>query len=135
MGLAYFASSNLLLSGDIRYYEDVSDNDTGTEKEAIFNFALGTEYYFSDQFAVRAGFFTDMANTPQLSTNKTNQQEHVDIYGGSLSFTTFQRTSSITLGFSYGLGRGEAQVVANSTAIQDVEINNLYVYISASYSY
>lgn len=135
LGLAYFASSKLLLSGDIRYYESVSDNDSGTEKEAIFNYALGTEYYFSDQFAVRAGFFTDMANTPQLSTNKTNQQEHVDIYGGSLSFTTFQRTSSITLGFSYGLGRGEAQVVANSTAIQDVEIDNLYVYISASYSY
>jgi hypothetical protein len=43
--------------------------------------------------------------------------------------------SSITLGMSYGLGEGEAQIVANSTTIQDAEIENLAVYISAAYSY
>jgi len=118
-----------LFSGDITHYDEVSD------KEAIFNFSLGTEYYFTDSLAVRAGFFTDKANTPSVSSSKVNQPEHVDIYGASLSFTTFHKRSSITLGMSYGFGKGEAQVVADSTAIQDVEIRNFAAYLSASYSY
>jgi len=129
LGLAYFASSRLLLSGDIHYYEKVSD------KEAIYNYSLGTEYYFTDTLAARAGFFTDKANTPSLSSSNVNQPEHIDIYGVTLSLSLFHRTSSITLGMSYGLGEGEAQIVANSTTIQDVEIENLAVYISAAYSY
>ncbi len=133
LGLAYFASPRLVFSGDIIYYAKVSDEDK--EKEAIYNFLLGAEYYLTDNFAARVGFFSDMANTPQLSSNKANQQEHVDIYGTSLSLTVYHRTSSITLGVSYGFGRGDAQVVANSTEIQDVEIENLYIYISASSSY
>jgi len=129
LGLAYFASSRLLLSADITYYEEVSD------KEAIYNYSLGTEYYFTDSFAVRAGFFSDKANTPSLSSGKANQDEHIDIYGAILSFTTFHKRSSITLGMSYGLGEGEAQVVADSTKVQDAEIKNMNFYISASYSY
>jgi long-chain fatty acid transport protein len=129
LGLAYFASSRLLFSGDIHYYEKVSD------KEAIYNYSLGTEYYFTDTLAARAGFFTDKANTPSLSSSNVNQPEHIDIYGVTLSLSLFHRTSSITLGMSYGLGEGEAQIVANSTTIQDAEIENLAVYISAAYSY
>lgn len=118
-----------MFSGDITHYDEVSD------KEAIFNFSLGTEYYFTDNLAVRAGFFTDKANTPSVSSFKTNQPEHIDIYGVSLSFTAFHKRSSITLGMSYGFGEGEAQVVANSTAVQDAEIRNFAGYLSASYSY
>ena len=90
LGLAYFASPRLVFSGDIIYYAKVSDEDK--EKEAIYNFLLGAEYYFTDSFAARIGFFSDMANTPQLSSNKANQQEHVDIYGASLSLSIYQRT-------------------------------------------
>lgn len=129
LGLTYFASSRLLFSGDIKYYEKASD------KEAIYNYSLGTEYYFTDSLAVRAGFFTDKTNTPSVSSSKVNQPEHIDIYGASLSFTTFHKRSSITLGMSYGFGKGEAQVVADSTAIQDAEIRNFAAYLSASYSY
>ena len=129
LGFTYFASSRLLFAGDIKYYEKVSD------KEAVLNYFLGTEYYFTDSLAMRAGFYTDMANTPSVSSNKTNQREHIDIYGASLSFTMFQKRSSITLGMSYGFGEGEAQVVSNSTAIQDAQIRNLAAYLSASYSY
>jgi len=76
-----------------------------------------------------------MANTPSVSRNQTDQPEHVDIYGMSLSITSYQKRSGITLGMTYSLGKGDAQVVANSTAIQDVEINNFVGYLSASYSY
>lgn len=128
LGLAYFASSRLLVSTDITYYEKVAD------KEAIYNYSLGTEYYFTDSLAVRVGLFTDNSNTPSLSPVKEDQDEHIDIYGASLSFTTFQRSSSITVGLSYGLGIGEAQV-AGGSAIQDAEISNLTGFICASSSH
>ena len=121
LGLAYFASPGLLFSADITHYEEVSD------KESVYNFSLGTEYYLTDSLALRAGFFTDSANTPSLSPTGTNQREHIDIYGISLSLTAFHKKSSTTLGISYGLGKGEAQVVADSTAVQDAEIENLAV--------
>ncbi|MBW2311136.1 MAG: hypothetical protein JRF35_08690 [Deltaproteobacteria bacterium] len=129
LGVAYFASPRLLFSGDITYYQEISD------KEATYNFSLGTEYYFTERFAGRAGFFTDNANTPSLSSTQTDQPENVDIYGLSLSITSYQKRSGITLGMMYSLGKGDAQVVANSTAIQDVEISNFIGYLSASYSY
>ena len=129
LGLAYFASPKLLFSGNITYYEEVSD------REAIYNFALGTEYYLTDTFAVRAGFFTDNANTPDLSSGDDNQPEHIDIYGTVLSATRFGRTSSISLGMSYGLGKGDAQIVQNNSTIQDVKIENFTAYVSASYHY
>lgn len=129
LGVAYFASPKLLLSGDIRYYGGVSD------KEAVCNISLGTEYYFSETLAMRGGFFTDMANTPALSSGIPNQAEHIDIYGIALSLSLFHKTSSITLGMSYGSGKGDAQIVQDNPTIQDAEIENFAAYVSASYSY
>jgi len=129
LGVAYFASPKLLLSGDLRYYEEVSG------KKAIYNLSVGTEYYFTEALAGRAGLFTDNANTPELSSGKVNQAEHIDIYGAVLSLSLFHRTSSITLGVSYGLGKGDAQVRLQDPAIQDAEISNFLAYVSASYSY
>jgi len=129
LGLAYFASPKLLLSGDIKFYQAVPD-----EKEAVNNLSLGAEFYVRDSLALRFGLFTDKANTPSLSPGEAEQNEHIDINGASLSLTSFQKKSSITIGFSYGLGTGEAQV-AGGTAIQDAEITNLTGYICASSSY
>ena len=129
LGLAYFVSSSLLFSTDLRYCQDVED------REAVFNFALGTEYYFNEKWAVRGGFWSDFANTPKLSSNKVNQPEHVDLFGTSVSLTYFQRQSSISLGCNYGFGDGEAQVVDGNSAIQDVEIGTMSLYLSAGYSF
>jgi len=129
LGLAYFVSPRLLFSGDVKYYQAIS------EKEAVVNIFLGSEYYFSDSMAVRGGLFTDRTNTPELSAGSTDQLDHADIYGASLSITRYQRSSNITLGASYGLGSGEGQAIEGSTEIQDVKIENLNFYISASYSY
>lgn len=129
VGAAWFVSPQLLFSGDLVYYEDMS------ERSEIVNFFVGTEYYFTDSFAVRCGVFSDYANTPRLGNNRINQTEHVDIYGADLSFTLFRGMSGITLGVSGGWGSGEAQIVANSPEIQDVEIRNMTCYVSASYSY
>jgi long-chain fatty acid transport protein len=129
LGLAYFVSSGLLFSMDLSYYESVGI------REAVINFAIGTEYYFNENWAVRGGFWSDFANTPTLSGNKVNQPEHINLYGTSLSLTFFQRQASISLGCSYSFGDGEAQVVADNAAIEDVENRATTLYISAGYSF
>lgn len=129
LGAAYFVSPKLLYSLDVTFNTEVSD------KESVFNLNLGTEYYFRDSLAMRCGFYTDNANTPDLSSDSVNQDEHIDIYGMSLSFTLFQRMSSMTIGISYGFGSGEAQMISNVAEVQDMTVQNVTCYLSASYNY
>ncbi|MFH2065061.1 MAG: outer membrane protein transport protein [Pseudomonadota bacterium] len=129
LGLAYFASPRLLFSGDLVYSEEIGS------KGEVLNFAVGSEYFFTEQYAVRFGFYSDYANTPDLRSNYVNQTENIDIYSASLSFTMYHSSAGITLGCLYGFGKGDAQIIANNAAIQDVEISNLAVYLSASYNY
>jgi hypothetical protein len=128
-GMAYFVSPKLLFSGDIVYSEEIA------EKGSVVNFSIGTEYYFSEKYAIRAGFYSDYANTPDLSSGFINQTENIDLYSASLSFTVYHSSAGITLGCLYGFGDGDAQIISNSAVIQDVEISNLAVYLSANYNY
>ncbi len=162
-GVAYFPSESLLLSADISYYSEAGytikyrNTVTGgvsTEsvpQEETVNVAIGAEYYPTERIALRGGLFTNMANTPELSSGKTDQPEHIDMYGLSLSISRFTRASSLTLGGSYSfsgydcrwersgpscdLGTGEAQVFSGSESIQDVEMQNFTAFISAAFSY
>jgi len=129
LGLAYFVSPQLLFSGDIVYSEEIG------EKGEVLNFSLGTEYYFSEEYAIQFGLYSDYANTPDLVSDRVNQTENIDIYSASLSFTVYHSAAGITIGCLYGFGNGDAQIISNNPAIQDVEINNLAVYLSANYNY
>jgi len=147
LGGAYFLSESLLFSADISYYTDssytVTYKNTATgaaasesiPQERTINIAIGTEYYLNDRIAMRGGFFTNMANTPKLSSGKTDQLEHIDMYGITFSISQFTRSSSLSLGGSYSLGTGEAQPYAGSAAIKSAEMQNLTAFISASFSY
>jgi len=115
IGAAYFPSESLLLSADISYYGEADysikykNTVTGgvsTEsvpQERTVNVAVGAEYYPTERIALRGGLFTNMANTPELSSGKTDQLEHIDMYGASLSISRFTRASSLTLGGSYSM--------------------------------
>ena len=77
-----------------------------------------------------------MANTPYLQSNAINvYNEHIDIVGATLSLSHFTRTSSITLGGAGNYGRGKAQVIDGSKALQDVVYLGASVFISASNSF
>lgn len=136
IGAAYFVSDSLLFSGDFSYYTK-SGNDIFPDhkKEATWNAAIGTEYYMSKSLALRAGVFTNRANTPELKTGKSGQPEHIDLYGGSLSLGLFARNSSISLGSAYSYGTGKAQVVEGSTAIQDTKMQSWTIFLSSTYSF
>lgn len=129
LAFAYFPNQSLLFSAELKYYSEAD------EKEDVINVAIGSEYYFNPNVALRVGFFTDMANTPELSSSKVNQPESVDIYGLSASVSYFTKSSGLTFGMTYGYGEGDAQIISNSTAIQDLEINNFTIFLAASYNY
>ena len=133
VGLAYFASDSLLFSGDFSYYTKTSDANFG-DREVTWNAALGTEYYITEKWGLRAGMFTNRANTSEINTGDIDKFDHVDIYGGSISITHFSRQSSLTFGANYGFGAGKAQVLGGSY-IQDVEMQTLTGFVSAAYSY
>ncbi|MDT8424018.1 MAG: hypothetical protein RQ724_09625, partial [Desulfuromonadales bacterium] len=131
-GVAWFPSPALLISCDASYYTKVTGNSI---KEATFNLAAGVEYYLNDSLAIRGGLFTDRANTPDVKNGGKNQQEHIDLYGGSLSLTHFTKASGTTLGVSYATGSGDAQMIGDSTQIQKVDVDNLSVFLSASHNF
>ncbi len=133
LGVAYFASSSLLISGDLTYFTKVADPIFG-DKEPVLNLALGTEYYLDKSWALRAGAFTNMANTPDIVPGVTSIEEHIDVYGGSLSLSHFTRNTSVTLGGSISAGSGQSQIVGGATA-QDASIFGWTVSLSSSYSY
>jgi long-chain fatty acid transport protein len=128
-GIAYFASSSLLLTFDGMYYNKVTD------RVSVLNAAVGAEYYLDKNWAVRGGLFSDMANTPDLAAGKTNQLEKIDNYGISASISNFTRNTSITLGTSITSGSGKAQIIRDNTATQNAGTFGWNLYLSSSYSY
>lgn len=146
-GAAYFPSESLLVSADLSLYSAESYTLTFKEKSSgaadalrnpkssTFNAAIGAEYYPNAKIAFRGGLFTNMANTPTLSTGASGQPEHIDMYGISLSASHFTRSSSLTLGGSYSYGLGKSQVLLGSASLQDVEMQNLTAFLSAAFTY
>jgi long-chain fatty acid transport protein len=133
VGIAYFPSPRLLYSADLSYYEEVDSSAFSAEE--VINIALGIEYYFNAEWAVRGGYYTDNANTPDISSDELNQPDHVDLSGISVSVSRFSKTSSLTLGLAYAEGDGDAQVISGSPQIQDLEHTIETIYLSTSYSF
>jgi hypothetical protein len=133
VGAAYFANSSLLLSTDFTYHTAVKDPFFG-DKVATLDFAVGSEYYLNKKWAIRAGFFTNVANTPPLQAGVLGSEEHINLYGGSLSFTRFSGDSSVTLGGSMSYGLGQAQIGGTSpTDVQDASTFGYTMFLSSSY--
>ncbi|MEW6213642.1 MAG: hypothetical protein AB1478_00320 [Nitrospirota bacterium] len=132
-GIAYFPSPRILIAGDVTYYLKVDDSTFG-DRESVLNAAIGTEYYLSRNWAMRAGIFTNMANTPEIKTGISDQPEHIDLYGGSLSLSRFTKNTSVTAGGSMSYGTGKAQV-KKGYETQDAEALAWTIFISSSYSY
>jgi hypothetical protein len=131
-GAAYFASSSLLVSTDITYHTAVDDPVFGN-KVATLDVAFGSEYYLNKKWAVRAGLFSNVANTPAIQAGVTSIEEHINLYGGSLSFTHFTGDTSVTLGGSISYGTGQAQIGTSSTDVQSASTFGWTMFLSSSY--
>jgi long-chain fatty acid transport protein len=134
LGVAWFPTQSLLLVSDVNYFTKVNEQVLRPELEAVTNIALGTEYYLTKSWAMRAGLYTDHANTPKIRSDLAGQNEHIDLYGGTLSVSNFTRNTSVTVGTGYTKGNGKAQITGGSN-IQDVSSTGWMFFLSSSYSY
>lgn len=132
LGYAWFPSHSLLMTVEGMYYTAVSDATFG-DRKSLVNYRAGVEYYPSEKIALRAGLFSNYANTP--SANRAQKQmEHVDLFGGSLSIGYARQKTMVTLGGIYQTGSGQAQVV-DAASTQTLEMNSLAVFLGTSYSF
>jgi long-chain fatty acid transport protein len=131
IGAAYFASSNLLVSADVTYYSALNDPIFG-DKRATINVAMGSEYYLSKKWAVRAGVFTNNANTPAIQAGVTSIEEHINLYGVSMSLTNFTGDTSVTFGGNINYGTGQSQILGD-TSVQNASTFGWLLFLSSSY--
>lgn len=135
-GVAWFPNPALLLSADLIYNTAVDESFLRDERAQTLDVALGTEYYLSSVYAVRAGFYTAHGNTYELEIGDTHQEPHLDIYGVTSSLTRFSQSSSVTLGLAYAAGSGQSQLVADDAdQLQDTRLRDITVFVSTAYRY
>ncbi len=130
-GVAYFPDKTTLFSADVKYYTDDPEFKSFTTVP-VMNISLGLEYYFSEQQVFRTGIFTNNANTPILSNSKTNQLDHVDYAGGSITYSFLTPGSTFTLGCQYSTGAGNGQIIGDTTIQQAIEGKNVSLLMNAS---
>ncbi|MEI6876846.1 MAG: hypothetical protein WCL50_17155, partial [Spirochaetota bacterium] len=135
LGLAYFASRSLLFSLDACAYLPIESSVNPESRVFSWNAAGGVELYVTPYFPLRLGLFTNNANTPQIAASASNQKDHLDMYGASLSFGYSTADFSISVGTVGSLGWGKAQILANDASIQNLTGENLQVFISGGYQY
>ncbi|MFK7824105.1 MAG: hypothetical protein AB8G05_08110 [Oligoflexales bacterium] len=128
LGVAYFASTRLLMTADLVHVTGVNNAEKfgGFSyalygKEAVTNFMAGLEYYLVPAVPMRLGFFTNNDARPDINKKKANQRNHVDWFGGSVFFSWVQPNSQIGAGFVLQNGAGEAQKIGGVTTVQKVE--------------
>jgi long-subunit fatty acid transport protein len=133
-GAAFFPFPSLLITADITYYTPTDYTILGTKRnfDAVINGALGSEYRFSKDLALRAGVYTNRSSTPEIKGIEGENGEKVDVYGGSLALCLFTGKTSISVGGSYSSGEGKANITADP-AIIDMSYRNWTLFISSTY--
>ncbi len=134
LGAAYFASSRLLMTGDLTYHSSVEADLAQYSKNSVINLALGMEYYLTPAFPLRAGIFTNLDSRPKLKENTSGQRDHIDYTGGTVFITWAQPNSHIGAGVIYQMGTGQAQKLEGGS-LNDVEASTFTLALSATHSF
>lgn len=138
IGVAGFITKSVVVSLDGSFYIAVQDENNeyaDFHNWFTWNVSTGVEWYITQNFPLRLGFFTDNANTPELEDGKTDQLDHVNLYGGSFSIGYATSSMSVNLGATISGGVGKAQMIGGSKEIQDLEAFAVTVFISGGYSF
>lgn len=132
LGTAYFVSKEGLLTAQVDYHSPQASYSE-YPVAATINWSLGGEYFLADWMALRAGLFTNNANSRPLIDGGINQESHVNQIGATLAGSVYRSGTSITLGLVYSKGVGKGQAFSNSTLIQRVVQTLVGVYFAGSY--
>lgn len=133
IGAAFFISSSLLVSVSGSIYVPINSESEMYAKALTWNAAAGIEWYITPNFPLRFGLFTNNANTPVIEEGSINSEDHMNLYGASLTFGYATANFDLNIGVSGSLGAGEAQILANNEAIQEMTGSTFQIFISGSF--
>jgi long-chain fatty acid transport protein len=131
-GGAYFFDRATLLTAQLDFYGPVSDFKNFSVS-ATTNWAVGFERYLSETWALRAGAFSNNANTPNVDEGGLNQAVHVNLIGGSVGASLNRPGTSLSISTAYSAGSGQGQGLSDNTRVQTVKQSNLTVFLTGSY--
>ena len=132
----HFARDYDWLKGTTSDGEDVT---VEREREAVTDFQVGAEYYIRGKYPVRAGFFTSLSAAPETDPQRNAYPPHVNLYGVSASGGLEDDRVVFNVGVNYVWGSGEdygnrpSTTGEPETAVVDVEVENLFVFVSTAY--
>lgn len=134
LGAAFYPTPDWLITADAIYHAKADFELFGTKRsfDAVLNGALGTEYRFSKAFALRAGLFANRSSTPEIRGVAGENGEKVDVYGGSVALCLLTGKNSVSVGGSYSMGDGKANLTADP-AIVDMSYRSWTLFISSTY--
>lgn len=136
-GYLYIPLQNYDLQGNLLDY-DFNRIANKYKLQIIGNGAIGVEWYITPNFPLRAGFFTNLTNTPTIKKGETSQFDNIHLFGGSLSLGYASSSLSINIGAAVSGGVGQSQIYsspANPTKIINMEAITVNAYISGGYQF
>ncbi|MEO1268514.1 MAG: outer membrane protein transport protein [Myxococcota bacterium] len=93
------------------------------ERNLTVNGSLGGEVLLGERWPLRAGVFTNLASSPKLEQERYRvpQQDHVNLYGASISIGYIDDAATINLGVETQFGSGH-ETTLDASFTSDTEI-------------
>jgi long-chain fatty acid transport protein len=132
LGLAWFPHEAVTLSADYLIHEGVKNRYKdlgGADLRTTANYSFGMEVELG-RLSLRAGYFTNYSLHADLEDDQVNQAAHIDYTGTAVGVGLVIAGVQGHFGIVDQIGSGEAQVITNSTNIQEVEARNTSYLIS-----
>lgn len=131
MGCAYFISSTMMWTFDLKYYPEHDAENNQFDRKAVLNYATGIEYYYTTNIPIRVGFYTNFSNVKEMYAGAYD----IDLYGLTASIGWETESSSLSTGFDYSWGEGKIGFEDSSGYLGffDADMSNLYLFFSGSY--
>ena len=141
-GIGYEKSQKYALDGDVSIYlphKFTSAHDkTGTfgdvtiDQDFVINGNIGGEYYIKEKFPIRAGIFTNLSATSNVSAG-TAATSKIDYYGGTFSVGYEIGHTTYNIGAQYAYGFGKLLDYAGTA--QDFDIYTVTAILGGSYRF
>ncbi len=120
----------LHLPNDYAYVDGTPEN---IHQKLAFNGSVGGEYFIAPEWAIRAGFFTNLSAAPDLQAGTRSQADQVDHYGFTFAGALETENSTLSAGGIISLGEGNG--VDNLGNIISVTERSYAIVLSGSYKF
>jgi long-chain fatty acid transport protein len=134
-GMAWFASATYIFSADVIHHTATEGDLALYKKDAVTNWAVGSEIYVTPSFPLRLGMFSNYDSRAEPEANKVNQRDSIDYLGGSAFLAWVQPNSQIAAGAIMQRGTGKAQKLAGVATRQDIEALSSTFAVAATHAF